>query len=374
MKADEILELVTTDDVIKILDNLGSQVARKDSEGNIYFQTVCHGGDSHKLHYFVDSGVFSCYTACGTMSLFDVIMNANNWEFIDALKYVASLKGRSLNKRKVGLQTSSYINEDIEFLNIHLNSFKKLNAKLPIYDPKIMDFFDDYYPEEWNNEGITEDIAKYFGIKFYFQQGRVIIPHHNISGDLVGIRGRSFLKHDIDAGRKYMPVIIQNKIYKHPTNFNLYGIYQNNGNIRKIKRAVLFEGEKSVLKYGSYYGQNNNISLATLGMTFSIAQREILLNCGVEEVTICFDKQYMVEYLDKKNTKEYKEFERYIRNLAKIASMLIGYCNVYVVLCWGDLIDYKDAPIDKGKEIFEELFKNYRYLISDVDEIMELIK
>src|SRR3712207_7282086 len=40
--------------------NLGSEHPKSDSQGNLYFTTICHGGNKHKLHYFNDSKLFRC--------------------------------------------------------------------------------------------------------------------------------------------------------------------------------------------------------------------------------------------------------------------------------------------------------------------------
>jgi hypothetical protein len=53
--------------------------------------------------------------------------------------------------------------------------------------------------------------------------------------------------------------------------------------------------------------------------------------------------------------------------------MTMDYCNVSVISCWNDRLNYKDSPIDKGKEIFEELYKE-RFLVTDIEELEELIK
>lgn len=374
INAEDLLELVNEEDVIDILSDLGSDTYKRDSKGNLSFTTVCHHGDSKKLQYHKDSGFFSCYTNCGSMSLFDLIMSVNSCSFPEAFRYVADYKGVNLYKRKVGLVKKKYHNEDLDFLNVHLSKPKKnRNVSLPCYDEKVLNMFDDYYPESWQcEEGISEDVAKFYGIKFYFNQFKVIIPHRDSLGQLVGIRSRNFLKQEVDAGRKYMPVTIQKLTYKYPSSFNLYGLYQNKENIKKFKRAILFESEKSLLKYASMYGQENNICLATLGMSLSICQRDMILDLGIDELVIAFDKQYLVDCIDgDKNSREYKEYVKYIRNLIKITKMFTNYCTVYCVLCWNELIGYKDSPIDGGKEVFEELYAN-RYL-ADVEEMEEML-
>ncbi|MGL6184738.1 MAG: hypothetical protein ACRC1T_05100 [Clostridium chrysemydis] len=375
MDRDELLKEVTTEDVKKIMKELGSNEPIPDHHGNLYFQTICHCGNKHKLLYYPDSKNFMCYTNCGSMSLYDLISQVKYCDFSEAFKYVADSKGIDIHKKRtVGLKIN-IDNTDLEILKKHNNIVPKRDiAKLPAFNENVLNIFDEYYPNEWEEEGINEDIANYFGIRFYFNQFKCVIPHRDIYGSLVGIRGRNFLQREVEQGRKYIPITIQGLTYRYPTAMNLYGIYQNKDNIKKARKVILFESEKSVLKYGSIYGQENNISLATMSMNFTLQQRDLLLSLGVDEVILAWDKQYQLEYLDSKykNTKEYKEFVQYIRKIQKVISMLTNYCNISVIFCWDERIDYKDAPIDKGKDIFEELLDE-RYLIESVNELEEEI-
>lgn len=377
MDRNNLLDVLTTEDVIKIVESLGGgRPTLPDNQGNIYFKTICHGGDKHKLQFFVKTKMFCCYTNCGSMSLFDLIMNVKCCNFIESIDYVCKFKGIKNNFSKGrGLKQNDSNEEDLDFLNIHLFKTNKTEAKLPVYNPLVLHIFDEYIPTTWVDEGINEEVAKIFGIGFYFNQYKATIPHKDIEGELVGIRGRAFLKRDVDKGQKYMPLTIQGLTYRFPSGYNLYGIYENKENIKRLKKAIIFEGEKSVLKYGSYFQQQNNIALATMGMNFTTYQRDILLNLGVEEIIIAYDKQYLIEHIDSedKTTKEYKEYEKYIKNLIKITKLLINYVKVSIIACWTDELQYKDAPIDGGKDIFIKLF-NERYLVEDVEELKELIE
>lgn len=372
---DTLLEKITVDEIIDILQEFGGHVYKTDNNGDLYFNTICHGGESHKLHFFKDSKCFMCYTNCGSMSFYDLLMNVNDWSFKDAYRFLCKYKGIDSNSKGVGLRVSKSTNSDLEFLDRHLYKPKKQNISLPQYDKSILNIFEDYYPDEWIEEGISEEIMQYYDIKFYFNQYKAIIPHFDYQGNLIGIRSRSFFQEEIDAGRKYVPIKIQGLTYRYPTHFNLYGLYQNKENIKKYKKAMLFESEKSVLKYASIYGQENNISVSSQGMTLSLYQRDLLLQQGIEELVIAYDKQYMIEYINEenKNTKQYKEYIKFLKNLFKITKMFINYCKVSIILCWDNRIDYKDCPIDKGKEIFEELSRE-RYYITDLSEIEEMIE
>ena len=237
--------------------------------------------------------------------------------------------------------------------------------------------FDDYMPLSWHSEGIIDEIADIFQVKFYINQLKCVIPHLDINGNLVGIRARNFLQYQVNSGKKYMPITIQGLTYRYPIHFNLYGIFQNQDNIRKIKKTILFESEKSPMLYGSYFGQENNIALSLCGMSFSLYQRDLLLSLGVEEVTIALDKQFRTELIDDenidRNSKAWKEYENYIRGLIKISEMLIPYCNVSIIVCWDERIGYKDSPIDFGKETFEELYRE-RHYIDNIEELGKMIE
>jgi len=380
MDRDELMELVTTDDVIRILKDLGSNDPKinRNNNNELQFSTICHGGDSQKLYYYIDSKFFVCYTSCGSMSLFDLIMAVKHIDFNEAFTYICNFKNISnFNQKKKGLQKKKVINNDLDFLKLHLYKKEKPIIKLPSYNSYILNMFDNYMPMSWHKEGIKDEIADIFQIKFYMNQFKCIIPHFDIDGNLVGIRARSFFQYQVNSGKKYMPISIQNLTYRYPMMYNLYGIYQNQDNIKKFKKVILFESEKAVMLFASYFGQENNVSLALCGMNLSLYQRDLLLSLGVEEVTIALDKQYQIDLIDDenldRNSKAWKEYENYIKGLIKISEMLMSYCNVSIIVCWNEILEYKESPIDKGKEIFEQLYKE-RYYIDNLEELKEMIK
>ena len=181
-----------------------------------------------------------------------------------------------------------------------------------------------------------------------------------------------------------MPVYVGDTCCSYPMEFNLYGLWRSKNNIIKQKRIALFESEKSPLKYESIYGADNNISAAMCSMNFTSYQRDILLLLGVQEINICYDKQYeldKLEYFKNKNNKDLTEEERiekkkkineynsYFKKLLKIYRLVGNYMQMYVLADFGNRLDYKDAPIDRGREIYEELFEE-RKLIYD-ESILE---
>lgn len=373
MKSEELSQLITEDDIIQIMSDLGNEYIKNEND-HIVFDTICHGGDSKKLWYYKDSGLFKCFTCCGAMSLYDLVMSVLGIQFKEAFQYVANFKGIDIHRAKPkGIIKREKENTDLKFLKLHKTKVDKKKITLPPYNETVLKVFDDYMPSTWCDEGINTDIAKHFEIKMYFNQNKAIIPHRDIEGNLVGIRSRNFNLWQIESGMKYMPIKIQGLTYKYPMNFNLYGIYQNKKNIKRFKKVIIFESEKSILLYASIYGQENNIAVATCGMTFSLYQRDLLISLGVTEIIIAYDMQYELDKIDKQNKKKWEEYCGYFKRLIKIAKTTMNYCNISIISCWDDRLNYKDSPLDKGKEIFEQLYKE-RFLITNIEELEELIK
>ena len=112
--------------------------------------------------------------------------------------------------------------------------------ELDEYPEAMLSYFTEYYHPLWLREGISKEVMQNFGIRYSIGQNKIIIPHVDINGRLVGIRGRALEKSDIELG-KYRPVSVGQTIYAHQLQFNLYGLYQHKEAIQKYRRAVIFE-------------------------------------------------------------------------------------------------------------------------------------
>ena len=148
---------------------------------------------------------------------------------------------------------------------------------------------------------------------------------------------------------KYRPAYINKTLYNHPLSFNLYNLNFSKDNIKSVKKAFVFEGEKSCLLYASYFGKDNDISVAVCGSAFIQYQAWILINLGVKEIIICLDKQFQKKGDD--------EFIKLTRNLTNIYHKYGNLVKISFIFDKWDYLDYKDSPIDKGPDVFMELFK-----------------
>lgn len=378
LDAKEVLSNVTPEVVVNIMAENGSRVYnrtvdRRTQQQCLWFQTICHGGDSHKLCYFTETKEFYCYTNCGKMSFYDLIKRIRNIKsdkFYDAVKYVAQKTGKSYNSNRIGIggkdrELVEDLNEMEELSEKRNRKDKKEEFNSKIYDDKILNYFDPYtFYEGWIKDGISIKSMYKFNIRWYELEKHIIIPHYNINGELVGIRRRS-LKPE-DEKRKYMPEYIDGILYDHPLGLNLYGLYENQEAIKRYKRAIIVEGEKSVLLSDTYYGRKS-CTVATCGFNISDWQLNTLLKLGVEEIILGFDKDYDItkENVYKKNKKDLIGFENYKKRLQVLCERIAPYCDTYILLDKKNLLKIKDAPFDEGKDIFEMLMKAKKQVTTD---------
>ena len=139
-------------------------------------------------------------------------------------------------------------------------------------------------------------------------------------------------------------------MYNHPLGFNLYNLNYSKNAIKAFKKAIIFEGEKSPLLYASYFGEENDITVACCGNNLLNYQVQLLISLGVEEIIVAFDKQFK-ECGD-------SEWQRLKKNLTNIHVKYGAHVQISYMFDKEDLLDYKDSPIDKGPEVFLHLFQN----------------
>ena len=366
----ELLPLITEDVIIDIMSDNGSPVYGEGETGEgqryLIFQTICHGGHSHKLYYYVETKTFHCYTNCGTMSVFDFVKKVKGYndDFSSAVKYVADKLGYTSASRRIGFGNNG---ASVRKINLLLDAFEDLLEKKEnvnkseikqFYNPKTLELFDpDTFYQGWLDEGMSFETLHKYGIRYYWGENHIIIPHVNIDGELVGIRRRSL--NPEDSNNKYMPEYINGRFYEHSLGLNLYGLYQNKEAIKRKKTAIIFEGEKSVLLSDTYYG-DESVAVATCGFNISEWQIDTLLRLGVENVYIAFDKDFDIKKAGKYREDEslLEDYNAYRKRLINLVNKMINNFSVRVILDRQGVLKEKDSPIDRGKENFEILLNS----------------
>lgn len=391
---DVLLKLVTEDVVINIMQENGSPLYNTSVDGQtkqkcLWFKTICHGGGSHKLCFFTQSKDFYCYTNCGRMNFFEFIKrirNAKNEEFYTkVICYVAQKVGKTISKNRYGFtgEVSQTIRAESSLMDNRYEDIEKKalfgdNSKgLKDYnkDKCILNYFDkDTFYKGWIDEGISIESMQKFGIEWYAYQKYIIIPHYDINGNLVGIRRRS-LKPE-DANNKYMPLFIAGEEYAHSLGMNLYGLYENQEAIKRFKKAIIVEGEKSVLKSDSYFG-DRSCTVATCGFNISDWQIRALEKLGVEKVYLGFDKDFDEKYEEtyKQDKLLYENYKRYLERLRQLSQRLASSFSVFLIKDTNGLLNLKDSPFDEGKEKCKILLKEAKPVYSyDSNKICGMLR
>ena len=338
----KIIENLNTDAIIHLMTELGAD--RYDDRGDyIIFPTICHNEDSSeasmKLYFYKNNKVFVCYTSCGGMSIFKFLKHYYEERQIeydwhqDIYEVVCNC---SDFKRKEGFERTPY-----KSLRERYKVARK-EVQLPEYSKNVLDCFVKHYPPEWLNDGITKETMDTFDISYSISQNKIIIPHYDIKGRLVGIRGRALNDWEVENVGKYAPIRIENVWYKHPLSMNLYGLHLTEFDIKESGICFLFESEKSVLQMESF--SIPNCAAAVCGSNFNKYQLNILMkHCHPTEIVLCFDKE------------ELPGEDKYFNKLWNICQKYKNYCNFSFIYDREGLLDLKDSPTDRGEEVFMKL-------------------
>lgn len=367
LTSDKVKDKLSTEDIIKLCCSLqGTDTCSYDAQEHPIFSTwLCHKGDSEKLYYYPETKLFHCYTCGKSSDIFEIVQSALDLDdFKQAFDYVVQffhLKESGFNEDE---SDSDLIDDWDIFQKIqdYSKNTEEVTKITSIQENLVEYFYPLAAPVEWEKDGISKEVMRYYGIRIDSALHKVIIPHRDVDGKLVGIRGRSYDPIEVESGKKYMPVIIQGDVYKHSLGKNLFGLYENKNTIIKIKKAFVAESEKSVLQLATMYGVNDCWAVATCGSSFSKEQMNLLLDLGVEEIILGYDREF-------EGGKASPDTAEYEEKLLKIVSPLLPYVNVSVIMDYEHLTPYKASPTDCGKEIFEKLYHNRIKLYTYTEEI-----
>lgn len=347
MDIKDILESLTEEDIISIMNNLGAELSDKSNSTNLIFNTICHneGEGSFKLYYFIENKRFHCFSNCGKIgNLLDLIVHIKGYDIKDGI-----------NEIKDFFNMSNEIIPKIGFKPKRIYNKPKLeDIEIEVLDippkPYIHTLCKSIRIKQWEEEFITYDTIKKFDIRYDYDNNAIVIPHLDKDDRIVGIRVRNLDEELREKYGKYCPYYKDGITYSHPLGKNLYGLNVSKESIKKYKKVQIFESEKGVLQSYSYFG-NNSIAVSTCGSSLSLTQIKLLLDLEVCEFIFCMDKQY----------KDDIEEEIWLNKVVKMSSELISR-GIKVTALWdkleSNLLCYKDAPSDRGIETFLKLSKN----------------
>ena len=339
---EQIVKDLKDEEVIRLMYELGAD-RHEETDNYIIFPTICHNENateaSMKLYYYKDTHLLYCYTEDGPMSIYKFLENyyktrniEYNWGH-DILKVVFQCSAA----------TELTTKETIFKQSLKDKYRKRQSIQLAAYSPNVLESFVKQYPIEWLEDNISAGAMDKYNIRYSISQNKIIIPHYDINNRLVGIRGRALNESEI-AYAKYAPVKIEDIVYKHKLSLNLYGLNHNWKNIKELGICYIAESEKAVLQ-SELFGEKN-CTVAICGSSLNIYQIKLLMqHCQPKEIVLCLDKE------------ELPGEDKYFYKLWDMCSKYKLYTNMSFIYDRENLLNLKDSPFDRGRNIFNKLLE-----------------
>ena len=339
---EQIVKDLKDEEVIRLMYELGVD-RHEETDNYIIFPTICHNENateaSMKLYYYKDTHLLYCYTEDGPMSIYKFLENyykTRNIEYNwgqDILKVVFQCSAA----------TELTTKETIFKQSLKDKYRKRQSIQLAAYSPNVLESFVKQYPIEWLEDNISAGAMDKYNIRYSISQNKIIIPHYDINNRLVGIRGRALNESEI-AYAKYAPVKIEDIVYKHKLSLNLYGLNHNWENIKELGICYIAESEKAVLQ-SELFGEKN-CTVAICGSSLNIYQIKLLMqHCQPKEIVLCLDKE------------ELPGEDKYFYKLWDMCSKYKLYTNMSFIYDRENLLNLKDSPFDRGRNIFNKLLE-----------------
>lgn len=220
-----------------------------------------------------------------------------------------------------------------------LKKFKPKEQKIvehKVLDESYLDKYEKYVVDDWVAEGISEEVQNEFGVFIDRNYSRWKIPIRDEFGRLITTKGRTYVE-------DYQLKGIYKYIFYPPLGVNdiIFGLDKTLKYAKEKNELILFEAEKSVMKaYGM--GYKNCASVGKNSINLHIVKK--LIGLDISNIVLCFDKDVAYD------------------EVMKEANKLKFFKNVYYVIDKGGLLEKKDSPVDKGVDIWEELYQSKKML------------
>lgn len=257
-------------------------------------------------------------------------------DFISLIQYVKDTNPYEASAyicRKLDIKVDGEISEAPAILK----AIKKFKHKQRKYNNEFLplEMYKKYQPYnviDWNNEGISKETQEIFDIRIDEDRCRWLIPSYDENGNLLSVIGRTYLEQYKEYG---LPKYIYYKFDRdNVSNMNLFGINIAREYVKQRKEIIIFEGAKSVMK-AFEYGYKNSVAVNGCQITKPQIQKILSLHANI---VIAFDK------------------DRTFNDIRPILKQLSKYTNVSYILD-NNLLEEKDSPVDKGKEVFDKLYE-----------------
>ena len=314
-----------------------SQTIDMERRGNDYFgKCPLHIDNTPSFSITPAKNSYYCFSCGKSGGIIGFLMDYEGLKFEDAVYKAATLANMDMSTM-CRSQTMSF-----------LKRIRKMIAgnKKETYQHKILDVseIEKYSQEEvteWLDEGIQQDVMDLFGVRIDNWNNRIVYPVYDVDGNLINIKART----------RY-PNYKQMKIPKYINYFQIgtmdyfQGLNVTLPVIQEKNEVIIFESVKSVMKA---YGWRYKNCVSAEKHTLTDEQIKLLVKM---HVNIVFAYDTDINYWQ-------HDVKRDIDKLKRVT-------NVYVIddsnlLLGGS--ESKNAPVDKGKEIWDELYLSRKKIV-----------
>ena len=390
----EKLERLTADDFFAFFSFVKADPVWVRSAGRRAIQIIglCHHGDNHSVVFDPTTLKCTCFSECGGgMMLHTWVTRMLDSNFSqDGKDFLEDWMDGNIRNLEERLPQQSV---SFDYVEKPFDPTIPIPIPQPIPDIWLKEMWDTFDHSEktlsklvWHKQDhIDVDVLRLYDVCRWAPKGerdRIILPHHNVLGQICGIYERSFwpLRKEMKAKypflswkelnmyprSKYLPLVkwpdaaaatesIDGKTcWSFPNSQNLYGLHLAKENIAATGNAIVFEGGKSVM-LARQYGYNNAVATHTFGA--NVNHIAMLIQHGAKNIYLAFDKQYQSTSIAD------SQWSLYNHRTREFAQKVGKFVNIYRIVDFGDKLEYKDAPVDKGEKVFNELFKNAEPLV-----------
>lgn len=314
-----------------------SQFIQMEKRGSDYFgRCPLHVDNTPSFSITPAKNSYYCFSCGKSGGIIGYLMDYEGLNFEAAVTKAASLANIDMSKMCMS-QTMTFLKK----IRQALNEKKKPVFQHTVLSDAEIEKYSIENVDEWLNEGIEQDVMDLFGVRVDNWNNRIVYPVYDIAGNLINVKART----------RY-PNYKQLRIPKY-TNYFRIGVmdYFQGLNItlpyvKEKNEIIIFESVKSVMKaYG--WGYKNCASAEK--HTLTDEQIRLLVKLRVN-VVFAYDADINYWQRDVKHD---------IDKLKRVT-------NVYVVEDRNLLLggaDTKNAPVDLGKEVWDELYHSKRKVV-----------
>lgn len=327
---DEMLKQIN--DNANLLDYVSQSMELEPRNGEYWAHCPFHQDLTPSLSFSPEKNSYYCFSCGRSGRTIGYLMTFEKMKFDDAVEKAAKLANLDLSKM-CHSKTISFLKRIKTMLMKPKDSYEH-----PELDDKELLKYHNQAVQEWLDEGIQQDVMDLFGVLVDTWGNRIVYPVYDIYGKLINIKGRTryknFKQMKIPKYINYFEVGVMD--YFQGLNITLSHVVESN-------EIIIFESIKSVMKaYG--WGYKNCASAEKHMLTDE--QIDLLVKLRVN-VVFAYDSE--ISYWD-------KEVKDNIDKLKRVT-------NVYIIEDRKKLLggpQTKNAPVDCGKEIWEELYSQKR--------------